>query len=170
MNKVAIVVGHDSKEKGAFSPILNKSEFDYHKELVEHLPFDVYYRNTSGGYKTKMEALARQINAKKYDLVVELHFNSSANPQANGSECLYYYASPIGKRYAEVFTDKVVSTYGMKKRGAIPISNSSDRGYWFLKLMNAPALILEPFFGSNIEANKFKDTKQYAKLIFDTFC
>jgi N-acetylmuramoyl-L-alanine amidase len=169
MNKIAVVVGHDSIEQGAFSNILKQSEFAYYSEIAKLLPFDIYYRSTTGGYKSKMEELAKQINGKGYNLVIELHFNSF-NGVANGSECLYFKGSNVGKRFAEVIAEGVAKEYGSTRRGAKAISQTNDRGYWFLKLMDAPAVIYEPFFGDNAEAIKFKDFNRHAKLLIDLLC
>jgi N-acetylmuramoyl-L-alanine amidase len=169
MNKIAIVVGHDSIEQGAFSNLLKKSEFAYYSELVKLLPFDIYYRSTKGGYKSKMEELAKQINGKGYNAVIELHYNSF-NGVANGSEALYFNGSNIGKRYAEILAEGVAKEYGSTRRGAKAISQTNDRGYWFLKLMDGPAVIYEPFFGDNAEAIKFKDVNKHAKLLIDLLC
>jgi hypothetical protein len=64
MNKIAIVVGHDSIEQGAFSNLLKKSEFAYYSEVVKLLPFDIYYRSTKGGYKSKIDKLKNGNNAE----------------------------------------------------------------------------------------------------------
>ena len=170
MNKIAVVVGHDKIEQGAFSNLLKHSEFGYHSEVVKHLPFDIYYRDSSiHGYKGKMTKLANEINKNNYSLVVELHFNSF-NGVANGCEALYFKGSEIGKRQAEIFVDSVIKDYLTTARGAKEISKESDRGYWFLKLINAPALILEPFFADNKEAIAFKDVEKYAKVLIKTLC
>ena len=167
MNKVAIVVGHDKIEQGAYSNLLKQSEFAYHSELVKLLPFDIYYRSTKGSYMDKMRELAKQINGKGYTLVVELHFNMF-NGKANGTECLYHHKSSVGKRYAEIYCKKVVNEYGTVLRGAKGIS--SGNGFGFVSLMDAPALVVEPIFGDNKESLKFKDLTKHAKLLIDTFC
>jgi N-acetylmuramoyl-L-alanine amidase len=169
MNKIAVVVGHDAIEQGAFSNIIKKSEFAYHSEVAKLLPFDVYYRSKGGSYKSKMEELAEDINGKGYTLVIELHFNSF-NGVANGTEALYFDGSVNGKRWAEVYVDKICSEYKTSIRGAKVIKHKDERGYWFLKLMDAPAIILEPFFGDNKEAVSFKDVNKYAKSLIDIFC
>jgi len=169
MNKIAIVVGHDSIEQGAFSNLLKQSEFKYNSEVVKLLPFDVYYRSNKGSYYDKMVELSKQINGKGYALVIELHYNSF-NGKAEGCEGLYWHSSSVGKRYAELFSKNVSTAYQTVNRGAKPIATKADRGYWFFKLMDAPCLILEPFFGDNKEALKFKDVNKYAKLLIDTFC
>lgn len=169
MNKIAIVVGHDKNEQGAFSNLLKQSEYAYHCEVVKHLPFDIFYRPTSGNYYQKMVELSKEINGKGYKAVIELHFNSF-NGVANGCEALFFNGLVVGKRYSEVFCSEVVKEYGITNRGAKAISKQNERGYWFLRLMDAPAIILEPFFGDNKEALLFKDHKKYADLIEKVFC
>ena len=112
MNKIAIVVGHDKNEQGAFSNLLKQSEYAYHCEVVKHLPFDIFYRPTSGNYYQKMVELSKEINGKGYKAVIELHFNSF-NGVANGCEALFFNGSVVGKRYSEVFCSEVVKEYGI---------------------------------------------------------
>jgi N-acetylmuramoyl-L-alanine amidase len=169
MNKIAVVVGHDKIEQGAYSNLLKQSEFAYHSEVVKHLPFDVYYRDEKlKTYGAKIRDLAKRINAKKYNLVIELHYNSF-NGVANGCEALYFRGSKMGQRWAEIYVDRIVNEYGNNPRGAKP-KVETDRGGLFLKLIDAPCLILEPFFGDNKEALLFKDHKKYAELLIKTFC
>lgn len=169
MNKIAIVVGHDKIEQGAYSNFLEKTEFQYNSEVAKLLPFDIYFRDEKiKGYTSKVTELANRINKKHYDLVVELHFNSF-NTIANGSEALYYKNSKLGQRHSEVFVNRLVSAYGNFPRGA-KMKIETDRGGVFLKKVNAPCIIVEPFFGDNKEALLFKDVNKYAKFLIDTFC
>lgn len=164
------MVGHDQKERGAYSPHLNMTEFQFHSEVAKHLPFDIYWRNPDlKGYKTKMQDLAKQINGKGYSAVIEMHFNA-ATPSANGCEALFFGGSAVGKRWAQVYVEETVRKYGMRNRGVLAITKESERGYWFLKLIDAPAVILEPFFGSNYESLKFKDIREYANHLIKVFC
>jgi len=50
---------------------------------------------------------------------------------------------------------------------SFPTRRSSDL---FVSLMDAPALLVEAFFGDNSEALKFKDLNKHAKLLIDTLC
>jgi N-acetylmuramoyl-L-alanine amidase len=167
MNKIAVVVGHDQIEQGAFSNILKQSEYAYYSELVKLLPFDIYYRSTRGSYMDKMRELASRVNGKGYTLIVELHFNSF-NGKANGTEALYYHKSTTGKRWAEIYCKNICKEYGTVNRGAKGISGGN--GFGFVNSMDAPAIVLEPFFGDNAEAIKFKDLNKHAKLLIDTLC
>lgn len=161
--KVAIVVGHDKVEQGAYSNLLKQSEFAYNSIVAELVGFDTYFRDTKGGYSTKVAELSKRINAKNYDLVIELHFNSF-NGIANGIESLYYNGSVKGQRYAEMYVSRMVQEYGTNPRGA-KSKVETDRGGLFLKSINAPCIILEPFFGDNKEALEFKCHSKYAELI-----
>jgi N-acetylmuramoyl-L-alanine amidase len=165
--KVAIVVGHDRVEQGAFSNLLKQSEFVYNSEVAKLIGFDTYFRNTNGGYSTKISELSKRINAKKYDLVIELHFNSF-NAIANGCEALYFQGSVKGQRFAEMFTSKIVQEYGTINRVA-KSREAKDRGGLFLKSINAPCIILEPFFGDNKEALLFKCHSKYAEIIKEIY-
>lgn len=165
--KICLVIGHDQNSKGAYSKYLKKSEYDYHSEMVQNLHgVDIYRRTPSKSYKAQMLKLAEQINPKGYDLVVELHFNSF-NGSANGVETISYPKSKsliYGKEYCNLISKE----YGTKNRGAKE-ATENGRGWWFLKYMDAPALILEPFFSDHIEAEKFSNTEQYAESICKWF-
>ena len=160
--KVAIIIGHDKTSPGAFSKVLGQSEYIYNSEVAANLSgvADIYKRPVANGYKTQMEILAKQINQKNYDLVLELHFNSFNNI-ANGCETVGFVGNDKTKKIGESYCDVISKAYNINNRGH-KTSPAGGRGYWFLKLMNAPALILEPFFGDNQEAEKFIDPKKYA--------
>lgn len=167
--KVAICVGHNHKQKGAFSKRLNQSEYDYNNRVAklvqEKIPnSEIFNRKYLGGYNTEMEDLAKRVNAKDFDLAIELHFNS-LNEQSNGCEALYFHKSVKAKKHAESFCETIVMEYGIKNRGIKALSNSNQNGFGFVKKINAPAIVLEPFFGSNIEANNFINVQRYADTI-----
>lgn len=168
--KVAIVVGHTvGADKGAFSPFLNKSEQPYNTELANALHalapgmYDVYTHKLQS-YYDRQKFMADVLNKKAYDLVIELHFNA-ASPAANGTECLYYFASVKGKKAAQTIAAGIAYCFDTTLRGdkgARALTNKNDRGYWALYLPKAPAIIYEPFFGSNAEAKKFADVGLHA--------
>lgn len=174
MNKIAIVVGHTVKaDKGAFSTYLLRSEQPYNLEVANQLKtlapdlYDVYTHSVQDYYK-RQKALAAKLNGRKYDLVVELHFNAAASPLANGTECLHWFASKKGKEYAKTISKAIAGNYGTTIRGidgATPIVHEQGRGYWFTYLPKAPAVIVEPFFGSHAEALLFQDTRRYANTL-----
>lgn len=91
------------------------------------------------------------INPGNYDLVIELHLNSSI-PAAKGVEVLYKsdagkkYAKKIQKQLATVFSDR-----GIKKRDDLYMLNGTK----------PPALIIETFFCTN--KGDYKKAKGLAK-------
>lgn len=101
------------------------------------------------------------INSGNYDLVIELHLNSSI-PSAKGVEVLYKsdkgkkYAKKIQKQLATVFSDR-----GIKKRDDL----------YILKGTKPAALIVETFFCTNKneykKAKGLKNRKKLAKLLAD---
>lgn len=165
--KTAIIIGHDKTSPGAWSPFLHTSEYIYNSEVASYLGgvADIYKRPLGGGYTTQMRKLAEILNPKGYDLVVELHFNSF-NGEANGCEAIIYPGNDFSRNAGNDFCDLVSARYQIENRG-VKEHGKGDRGYGFLSLMEAPAIILEPFFGDNEEAEKFANEAKYADLIKD---
>jgi N-acetylmuramoyl-L-alanine amidase len=81
-------------------------------------------------------------------LAVELHFNSDASPSANGHEWLYWPGSIKGRLAAtELHLAMCRDFPGIRPRGVkVP---PDGRGTAFLRETPCPAVIAEPFFGSN---------------------
>jgi len=171
MKRVAIIIGHRSKSKGAFSQILGKQEYDFNKDVATYLTdiADIYERpNTrfvSEAYRIKQ--LVNEVNKHNYDLVISLHFNSFHNPKAHGATALYYITNAYGKQLAHEYVQMVSDDFGIKKRNLIPIQYASQRGGTLIAKLKSTAVLLEPFFGSNkADAKQFKNKEcEYAQLI-----
>lgn len=175
--KIAIVIGHEKDRPGAYSPYLQMSEFAYNSEVAPYfstIGADIYRRPEGGGYKTQMRKLAEEINKKDYDLVIDLHFNSFEESEdqerVEGCEVLYYKGNTYTQMLGERICKAIEIEYKSNNRGAKPISSSNQRGYWFLYYMKAHAMILEPFFGDEPEADKFKHPGRYAKVVKQALC
>ena len=176
--KVLLVIGHTpNTDKGAYSTFLKQSEFDYNKKVVSELKklsdcdvtYDVYTHKLQN-YYNRQKAMADFANSGNYDLIIEFHFNA-ASPLANGTECLYWFNSQKGKNVCQELSQAISKQYGTTLRGdkgSKALVNKNDRGYWFTYLPKAVAIILEPFFGSNEEANKFSDIKTYSETLHKT--
>jgi N-acetylmuramoyl-L-alanine amidase len=162
--KAAIVVGHDKISPGAYSSCLHASEYIYNSEVATYLAgvADIYKRPLVGGYKTQMKKLASEINKKDYDIVIELHFNMF-NKRANGCETVSFPGSK-SLEFGRDFCEKITECYMTDNRGAKE-AKINGRGWWFLALMEAPAIILEPFFGDHEESLKFENPGMYASVI-----
>lgn len=148
--KVAIVIGHHKKSKGAYSEYFKMYEWDFYNEVVENIDcveiFQHDYKIKS--YTERIKATAKKLN--DFDIVIETHFNSAV-PQANGCETLYYFNSKKGKMYAQLFSVIVNDITGIKLRnnGLKALINKNDRGFASVYYPKPPTILIEPFFGSN---------------------
>lgn len=181
--RIALVVGHtEGKDKGAYSETLKTSEFDYWLDIAKRIEnlgnievhiFDTFTHKIQSYYERE-KALADKINNSGvvYDVVFELHFNA-ASPLAHGTECLHWFASEKGRKIANRVSNYICDNLNMTIRGnngARALVNKNDRGYWFTYLLRYPAVILEPFFGSNKEdCEKFRDRDKVAKVLNEVF-
>lgn len=171
MKDVAIIIGHRERSQGAYSPTLNKTEFQFNKKVALFLEdiADIYERPNipfvSEAFRIK--ELVKEVNKKSYRLVISLHFNSFENDIAHGATALYYITNSKGKHIATEFVKIMADDFGIKKRDLIPISNKNQRGGTLITGLHATSILVEPFFGSNEEdALKFKDQEEkYAQLL-----
>ena len=151
--KIAVVIGHTINSKGAYSKYFEMREFDFYAEVVKSLnDVEVFiYDESISGYVTRVKANAKKLNAKSFDLVIELHFNSFSDEAANGCETLYYFKSTNGKYYANLFSEILNDYTGIKLRngGLKALANRKDRGFAAVYYPKATTILVEPFFGSN---------------------
>lgn len=102
-------------------------------------------------YSSAMSWVAGKVRSLEATLAIELHFNS-ASPSANGYEFLYWESSVNGRKlalaFADAYRDLFPTATARRERGTFPVGSNS-RGSQFLKKTHCPALICEPFFGSN---------------------
>lgn len=157
---IGLVIGHTvlGADKGARSPFLGMSESEYWKKVTQQLPWYyngntiVVYAHSNDpklDYYKRQKGTAEAMNKQNFDFVVELHFNSFSKDSANGTECLYFDKSSKGKLIAATFAETTSHIANTKLRGVVPIDGNSARGGRFLTMQKAPAIIYEPFFGSN---------------------
>jgi N-acetylmuramoyl-L-alanine amidase len=163
--RVALVVGHDERRQGAYSPALDVHEWEWCGALARQLHTElglrgvesrVFLREPGGRYSEQMAQLCGKINdwqAGYRGLVVSLHFNSTTEDWAGGC-ALHWPSSAAGRAAASALSAAAAAAIGNRNRGAIAQDRSWSSGrppLWILQLTKAPASILEPFFGSNEE-------------------
>ena len=112
--KVAVVIGHQERSKGAMNSTYGTTEFEFNQKLahdIEHnfgnlFNFDqheivVMYRETT------LQNLPKEVNEQRHYLVIELHCNAF-NKQANGCETLYYHKSIKCKTISSIFQKHIL--------------------------------------------------------------
>lgn len=154
--KIAMVVGHDADEQGAYGNE-GVSEFSFNDNLLscmsnlgyfpdEHTIYVLYRSADIRGYSNQMRDLHKRIDALGCEVSIEMHFNSFSNEAVRGHEVLY--CSEAGKDIAEVFNHALdgylpTSNRGVKKVGM------EDKGGGFCCRGRSKAIILEPYFAAH---------------------
>jgi N-acetylmuramoyl-L-alanine amidase len=157
--KLALIVGHNSKAKGAVRVDTGESEYDFNRR-VAGIAMEYARQNYPGLHVVKIlrapsdsvgdeirTAYARA-DALGVDATIELHFNSHGSKSARGRETLYsdtdaglFLAIEIQMLTGAAFPE-------LRDRGLKEVM-SGERGWLSLTSGRAPAVIVEPFFGSN---------------------
>jgi len=149
---VAIVIGHHPDAPGAVLDVddYRVSEYDYWTPAAAVLGRMLIGAGITPAIVRRPnpepdEALAKAVNATGARCAVELHFNSVGDPDAHGSEMLYWGDSWAGKQLADLLLDRTTYAIGTRRRGLRP----KYSGWPFLQLTDMPAVICEPAFASN---------------------
>lgn len=168
--KVCIVVGHSILKSGACTSadgVVN--EYQYNKSLAPILA-DTFRKEghkvdviicPEKQFKTKSEEKSYKIpkvNSGGYDLLIELHLNSSG-VGAFGTEVFYY--SEKGKEYAQRVVDKLSKPF-IRKKGDKEVGNRGaklDKSLYILNSSKPTAILIESFFCDN------KDDYEKAKKL-----
>ena len=172
--KVALIIGHNSRNKGAYSSIIG-SEFDYWKRIAIKIKniipdvVDVYERSPNKYYTREMFQVLEKLNQNKYAFCMELHFNSSTDKSANGCECYIYHKNNEAKMLVTNFIHQLHNVFNVKIRnnhGINLVSSSQVRGGYGICKSKWTYILIEPFFGSNPgEALKFYDENKIVELL-----
>jgi N-acetylmuramoyl-L-alanine amidase len=162
--KLAIVVGHNARAQGAVRADTGETEFVWNSRLAKMIEQEadgmpncevgVFFRRYTGSTRRELRDVYRRADIWGADASVELHFNSHHNPGAKGTETLTSgtYAS---LRFAEAAQGRMLDALGLKDRGEKIVR--SGRGAQSLISGKAPAILLEPFFGSSPGALRATD-------------
>ena len=185
MKKIALIIGHNQKNKGAYSEYLKKSEYDFYSKVLDVL-FKKYqeafnlkeefvkniqdkitiFRVPNTGYSKEMEKVVNTLEKNNFELAIELHFNATTNHKQHGNTVLYWHKSIEGKKLAELFQEIMSSYTKIKKLDLIPISSLKQNGAYGIMKSKCPYILLEPFFGdSKIDTDKINIEKM-AEVLF----
>lgn len=173
MKPIAICIGHsrliDGHPEGGALMLTGESEWTYNSRLgadvvnilaAQRYPAILIKRYEGTGYGNAQRWLANHLAELDVQCAVELHFNSSDNPDAHGHEWLFWHTSTQGRSLAtELEAEFCLCVPQIKTRGIKP-KTSADRGAEFLRGTPCPAVIAETFFGSNVGDCKTATAKQ----------
>ncbi|MGK0388832.1 MAG: N-acetylmuramoyl-L-alanine amidase [Maribacter sp.] len=162
--KIAIIIGHNKKGQGAkaIDPI-GRTEFDFNSELAKLMEkrskqYNVitksFFREQDNSddkrkrYGKEIRKAYKKVNEWNPDYSIELHFNA-AGKAITGTEVLTS-GTKESIKYANLTQKEMVKLFKRKgnSRG-VKTLKIGDRGYYSLFKGNAPAIIVEPFFGSS---------------------
>jgi len=153
--KLAIVVGHNAVAKGARAKApISTDEYTYNNLIADEmvrlatgaLTAKKFLREKSSGYSAEIDAAYAQVDQYGADLSLELHFNA-AGATATGTETLSS-GSRGSLALAKAVQDSMLEQLELRNRG-VKILGRTDRGGRSLHVGRAPAILVEPFFGSN---------------------
>src|SRR5699024_8044371 len=108
--KIFVSAGHTLTGKGTGAVgFINESQENrvlakYIVNYLKKLGHEVDYHEVNSGSDNKSQKIKKD-KEKKYDVVVQIHFNSSDNATANGTEVVY--RSSKGKVFAQRVQDKL---------------------------------------------------------------
>ncbi|MEO0859237.1 MAG: N-acetylmuramoyl-L-alanine amidase [Pseudomonadota bacterium] len=165
--KLAIVVGHNSVSQGAVRKDTGETEFVWNSRLAkmiarqgeDHgLDVKVFHRTSGGGYSTELRRVYGETDRWGADATVELHFNGASSAAATGTETLSS-GTALSLKLAASVQREMVAALGLRDRG-VKTRAAKDRGGKSLFSGQAPAILIEPFFGSSAKGTAATDTAQ----------
>lgn len=156
--RLAIIVGHTARRSGARAlPPIDDSEYPFNKEVARLMELAArergvvartFFRDGVGIRGAYQAATAFEPSA-----IVELHFNA-ASPRARGTEtlcCALHPRSPALARSVQESMVRVLGRTGSADRG-VKVLREGDRGFGNVSSApGVPSVLVEPFFGSNVE-------------------
>ena len=148
--RIALVVGHNPKAQGAVRVTDGRTEYDWCGDLAAQIfalapaRYTIVRRTPGSGEIGRAYA---EVDRLGVNASVELHFNAAEAASATGTETLTS-GSAASKRLAALVQAGMVGALGLRDRGLL-VRSKSERGGASLHTGKAPAILIEPYFGSN---------------------
>ena len=149
-SKIALVIGHNARSQGAVRVTDKRTEYDINSDLavairdLDPVRYVIVRRTAGAGEIGRAYAEVDRLGVKAS---VELHFNGAAAPSATGTETLTS-GTRNSLRLAQGVQAGMVRALGLRDRGVkvIPRTGRGGASLWTGK---PPAILIEPYFGSN---------------------
>ncbi len=154
--KIFLNAGHGGNDPGA----VGKSGLK-EKDVAARVVKILEERLVLNGYpvqtyqeKYRYTEVSKEENKSGATLFISIHCNSAANPNAYGTEVLYYPTSNKGKELAQILQKELTKSTGLYNRGIKPRGDLH-----VLKSTKAPAILAELAFISNVNEEKLLKEK-----------
>ncbi|MDF3606144.1 N-acetylmuramoyl-L-alanine amidase [Paracoccus sp. DMF-8] len=153
MTKIALVVGHNARSQGAVRVTDGRSEYDWMGDLSAQIlaanpgRYRVFRRPAGVVYTREISQTYAEVDAWGASGSIELHFNAAAASTATGTETLTS-GTKGSRRLATLIQSAMVGVLGLRDRGLL-VRDRKARGGESLWAGRAPAVLIEPYFGSN---------------------
>lgn len=162
MIDVMLCVGHSRRgDKCGAVSVYGEDEYSYNSLVAvktawlldDHgISAEVISDYPYKGYSAAMRWVGQKCYERSAKLAVELHFNSASRAAACGHEWLIYEGSAGGEKVARSFERTMIAHRPEAQvRGVKELSSPKQNGYGFVYHTPCPAVVLEPFFGSNAQ-------------------
>lgn len=153
--RVALEIGHSTRDGGAVRVTDGVQEYQWNKDLAHRIydldppMFEIFHRRPDLGYTSAIRDLYDRIDRWGCDLSISLHFNSFHKSSASYTSTLSS-GSRGSLRAAHAVQSAMVGVMGLHDAG-VKIRNrrTRGRGWEILAFGRAPAILIEPYFGSN---------------------
>lgn len=178
---IAVCVGHSRPgDEGAVSTA-GVSEHAWNSRIAGMLAFTLQGRGhdcmvvaayEGASYGAAMKWLGQKLSVAGAEVAIELHFNASDNPAATGHEWLHWGGSNNGRILAKFLKARMELSYPRLASRGIKGLGPRDRGAEFVRYTPCPAVICEPFFGSNENDTFLLDCSKevYVTVLADGLC
>lgn len=150
--KIALVVGHNMEAQGAIRVTDKRTEYDWNGMLAQAIrdlepdSVKIFRRTPHGGYNAEIDRVYSEVNAWGADCSLELHFNAFSS-KSTGCETLSS-GTAGSMALAALVQEYTLAAMPVTDRG-IKIRKRHDWGGRSLWSGRAPAVLTEPYFGSN---------------------
>jgi N-acetylmuramoyl-L-alanine amidase len=155
---IAVCVGHSRRGDDGAVGWDGTTEWQFNSDLAERVAVllensghevETINHYAASYYPQAMTWLANELAHMKPVLAVELHFNSAATRAASGHEWLYWHGSEAGRHVAGCLEAAMKLRFPDRLRRGVKMITEKDNGSGFVRKMPCPAVVAEPFFGSN---------------------
>lgn len=165
---IALIVGHNARAQGAVRTTDGRTEYDWCGDLAGAIRdcapgmYTILRRSPRASYIAEINEVYAVATGLGVRATVELHFNGGL-VGATGTETLSS-GSAGSRRLAALMQAGICGALGLRDRGILIRARSERGGESLHASKTVPAVMLEPYFGSNPQDCRAAD-RHYAALV-----